>query len=115
MVRVQQSPHSGFPVLDSRGELVGLVTYQELREGLIAEKGTPIVVADLMRLDPPVAYPDELLVQVVNRMSHHDMGRLPVVERDHPRKLVGIITDQDVVQALGEAAQKPSPWTEAKS
>lgn len=103
--KVRRSPHSGFPVIDSADRLVGLVTYEELREGLIADRSTPIVVADLMRQDPPTAYPDEFLEEIVSRMRHHDIGRLPVVSRKTHNKVLGIITDQDIVKALGKAAQ----------
>ena len=103
--KVRRSPHSGFPVVDSSDQLVGLVTYEELREGLMADRGTPIVVADLMRQDPPTAYPDEFLEDVVSRMRHHDIGRLPVISRKAHHKILGIITDQDIVKALGKAAQ----------
>lgn len=103
--KVRRSPHSGFPVVDSADQLVGLVTYEELREGLMADRSTPIVVADLMRQDPPTAYPDEFLEDVVSRMRHHDIGRIPVISRKTHNKVLGIITDQDIVKALGKAVQ----------
>ena len=36
-----------------------------------------------------VAYPHETLSAALLRMSHSDVGRLPVVDRNFPRRLVG--------------------------
>jgi CIC family chloride channel protein len=45
------------------------------------------------------AYPDESLNVVLQRMAPRDLSRLPVVSRDHPDKLLGVIRRNDVVRA----------------
>jgi CBS-domain-containing membrane protein len=46
-----------------------------------------------------VAYPDEMLRSVADRMAAHGLGVLPVVDRDDPGRLDGLITQFDLLQA----------------
>lgn len=49
--------------------------------------------------EPIVAYPDEPLRTVVYRMADSGFTRFPVVDRDDPRKLLGIISLSDLLKA----------------
>ena len=49
--------------------------------------------------EPVVAYPDELISQASDKMLHNNIGRLPVVERGDPRKLVGYLGRHGVMAA----------------
>lgn len=53
----------------------------------------------LLHTRPVVAYPDEPLRAVVYRMAETGYTRLPVVERDDPGKLVGMISLNDLLKA----------------
>jgi predicted transcriptional regulator len=46
-----------------------------------------------------VAYPDEILRGVADRMDHGGLGVLPVVEREDPNTLVGLVTQFDLLDA----------------
>ena len=46
-----------------------------------------------------VEYPDELVHEAVMKMLHHDIGRLPVVDRHEPRKLVGYLGRSAIMEA----------------
>jgi CBS domain-containing protein len=46
-----------------------------------------------------VAYPDEPLRVVVNRMAETNLTRFPVVERDSGNKLAGIVSLEDLLHA----------------
>ncbi|OYT44853.1 hypothetical protein B6U84_03320 [Candidatus Bathyarchaeota archaeon ex4484_40] len=35
-----------------------------------------------------------------NGLESHDVGRLPVVDPENPKKLVGVITRSDILHAL---------------
>jgi CBS-domain-containing membrane protein len=48
---------------------------------------------------PQVAYPDEPLRLVVNRMAESGLTCFPVVERDNPRKLLGLVSLRDLLHA----------------
>ena len=94
-----------FPVVDAEGHLLGVVTAQDLHaleraagDGQVAGRaGRPL--AELVRPDPVVAYPDEPLRAVVYRMAETGLTRFPVVERGDRRKLVGMISLNDLLKA----------------
>lgn len=46
-----------------------------------------------------VAFSDEPLRLVVYRMAAEEVTRLPVVERTHPRRLVGMVSLDDLLKA----------------
>jgi Trk K+ transport system NAD-binding subunit len=50
-----------------------------------------------------VAYPDETLQRALERMSHRDIGRLPVVDHNDSTKLVGWISRADIIRAYERA------------
>jgi CBS domain-containing protein len=45
----------------------------------------------------PVAYADEIVARVADRMVDDDLGRMPVVERD-TRRLIGLIARRDLLR-----------------
>jgi len=58
---------------------------------------------DVMTKDPVFCQPGDSLTTVANIMKQKDVGSVPVVESDGSRRLVGIITDRDiVVKAIAE-------------
>ncbi len=87
-----------YPVLDPARGLVGVVPWS----ALLAERERPQApVSDLMvpSDELAVAYPDELLRQVADRMSSLRVGALPVVDRADPHRLDGLITQFDLLDA----------------
>lgn len=95
---MQTSKHAGFPVLNKKGELVGIVTLHDMRDrvphGKLNKLIKNVATKEVIR-----AYPDENLDTVLKRLATHDIGRLPVVSRDNPNKLLGIITRSDIVKS----------------
>jgi H+/Cl- antiporter ClcA/CBS domain-containing protein len=86
--------HQGFPVVNAKGILMGVVTRRDLfDEGLDDAR----VVADAIRRLPLYVYTDCTVRQAVDHMVNHDIGRLPIVGRDRPGKVVGIITRSDIL------------------
>jgi CBS domain-containing protein len=49
--------------------------------------------------DPVVAYPDEVLRESIIKMLRNDIGRLPVVAREDPTKLVGYVDRSQLMKA----------------
>jgi CIC family chloride channel protein len=93
------SHHHGFPVLDEHGELVGVVTLQDLARA--AERGSleGFTVGDIATRSVLTVYPDEPMWVALKRLGTRDVGRLPVVDRGSPRRLVGLIRRSDIVRA----------------
>ncbi len=88
----------GLPVTGASGELVGILTLQDIDQVDPAQRGVTRVGAACTR-DLLVAYPDETLGEALLNMSHRDLGRLPVVDRANPRKLLGVLRRADIIRA----------------
>ncbi|HSB70029.1 MAG TPA: chloride channel protein [Candidatus Methylomirabilis sp.] len=102
---LRQHPFSSFPVTDGNNALVGILGYSELREVLTSERPEGALSArDLMRSPPPVSYPDETLTEVMEKFRLTGAGRLPVVSREQPTILLGVISHSDLLTAYQRAA-----------
>ncbi len=90
-----------FPVIDPSRRLLGVVTRHDATEMVRAwqDGGRRARVADAMRRDPIVAFPDEPLRVVVYRMAETGRTRFPVVARDPSRQLVGMVALTDLLTA----------------
>ena len=97
---MQSSKHAGFPVLNRGGELTGLVTIKDMQEKISDDEEQRI--KDIMTTDVIVAFPFETLDQVLDRMVSSDVSRLPVVMKSNPKKLIGIITQKDIMNAYNK-------------
>jgi len=88
--------HQGFPVLNDSGHLVGVVTRRDLLDPAHALDAT---VGSLLRRAPVVVYEDSTLRDAADQMVLAQVGRLPVVRRDEPRVVVGIVSRSDLLAA----------------
>lgn len=103
-------------VVDGGGTLVGILT----RGDLFRPRRPPppeARVLDLATRSPVVTYPDELVERAMDLMLRHDVGRLPVVARDDPRRLVGYLGRSGIAAAwrswMEEERRRDAGWLSA--
>lgn len=99
--RFSHSHHHGFPVLDKADRLVGIVTLSDM-EKAIAEQWPPDTLVTAVctpRNDLIIAYLDQTIGEALRQMGGIGLGRIPVVSRQEPDKLLGIIRRGDIVNA----------------
>jgi CBS domain-containing protein len=89
-----------YPVVDEQNYMAGVVTRRALQE-LIQEPwpANKRSLAEVVNAHPVVAYADEPLRVVVYRMAETGLTRFPVVAPDDPRRLVGMVSLYDLLQA----------------
>lgn len=95
---VPGSGHTGFPVIGKQGNLIGVLTRRDLL-GSSVPTNQNIPVGEMIRRPPVLVYEDCTVREAVDHMVNHDVGRLPVVRRDNPGEVVGIITRSTVLAA----------------
>ncbi|MEP7088224.1 MAG: chloride channel protein [Gemmatimonadota bacterium] len=109
--------HQGFPVLSDSGRVLGVMMRRELFE--VARDETESVL-QAVRRPPIVVFDDSTLRDAADQMVKEEVGRLPVVERETPHRLVGIISRSDLLSAHGprldaarrvQAARKLASWS----
>jgi len=92
---------------DASGALAGIVTRGDLvkaaeaslPEGPVLRFGTAHLV---------VTYPDESLQAAVEKLLRHDIGRLPVVDRETPTRIVGYLGRAAILSARGKLLREES-------
>jgi H+/Cl- antiporter ClcA len=108
--------HQAYPVLDTNGEILGIVTKSNLlQEWLpVLTSGTKesdfdaIITYDLLSGEPITAYTWETCRTAAERMAQKEIGRLLVVSPENPKKLVGLLTRSDLLKARSQHIDEES-------
>ena len=90
-----------FPVLGPDRELVGVVTRNQLvqRHREMTERAASVSLAEIATRNPHVAFSDEPLRKVVNRMAESGYTRFPVLDPTGDGKIVGMVALGDLLRA----------------
>ena len=65
-------------------------------------------VRELMTRNPACCAPESTIVEAARMMKDFDCGEIPVVRSNGDRKLVGVITDRDIVCRVVAAGKDPA-------
>jgi len=85
-----------YPVIDGDENLVGVLAFSDL---LAARRSTSPIKASELARQPMIAFVDETLREVADRMVSSGHGVLPVTDRDDPQRLVGLVSQFDLLKA----------------
>jgi CIC family chloride channel protein len=97
----QETSHHGFIVMKN-DELYGMVTLSDLEEAMKNGK-MEATINDICTKNVFTAYPDEALDDVLGHVGAMDVGRIPVVERRNPKRLLGVLRRVNIVHSLSSA------------
>ncbi len=86
-----------FPIVDGDRRMIGVLTRRDLLKAMERTGDSPPLAG--FERAPVIAYPDESLRVVVYRMAETGLTRIPVVDRDDRRSVVGIVSLNDLLQA----------------
>jgi len=93
----------GVPVVEN-DELVGIVTVSDITRS--ASPSHSKTVGQVMTPRPVTVSPNSPVSVALERMAALGVGRLPVVDEDNPRRLVGVFRREDAVRAYHEALSR---------
>jgi len=108
--KLRKTGHHGFPIVDQDGIFCGVVTLSDVEAAMTMSGGYPkgITVNDIASKSLIVAYNDEYIHDVLVRFGTRDVGRIPVVDRSNPKRLLGCLRRHDIIHIYGKAiARKP--------
>jgi H+/Cl- antiporter ClcA/CBS domain-containing protein len=91
-----------YPVVDDAGAMLGVVT----RRDIDGSGDGAMTLADIVRREPIVTFPDETLRGVANLMAEFGVTRLPVVDADDPTRVISLITLRDLLQARSRSLRE---------
>ncbi|WP_319760477.1 chloride channel protein [Maridesulfovibrio sp.] len=95
---VTQSPESYFPVVNADGDLTGILTINDIRELMFEDSESNVLVAkDVATTNVVTVVKDDTLQVALEKMIALNVNELPVVSRDEPKKLVSLLSKQDLI------------------
>jgi chloride channel protein, CIC family len=95
----QVSKHDGLLILDADGNLEGIITRSDILRAFEQDGGGKMSVLEAGTRDVVVTYPDELLHDAAAKMLLRNIGRLPVVDRKQPTRVVGYLGRHGIMSA----------------
>jgi CIC family chloride channel protein len=101
-----EESHHVYPVVNEEGRLLGMLNAKEIGRALESDGRKKL--ADLPRLPPVHAHPDHGLDTVLVKLGRFEVSTLPVVSREDPTKLLGVISMRDVAEAMARTASTRS-------
>jgi CBS domain-containing protein len=91
--------HEALLIVDAAGKLLGIITRGDILRALEKDASGSASVQEAGSTKLVVAYPDELVSEAAAKLLHHDVGRLPVVDRADERKVVGYLGRSSILAA----------------
>ncbi|MGB9068424.1 MAG: chloride channel protein [Candidatus Acidiferrales bacterium] len=102
--RISKSEHGltlsqGLPIADKDGLLAGVITQGDVLRALETDPEGRETVLEAGTAPPIVAYSDEFVHDALHRMVSNNVGRLPVVSREDPRRMIGYFDRSNLLDA----------------
>jgi CBS domain-containing protein len=91
--------HQALPIVDAAERLVGIITRGDVLRALGQDSGSSTTVLEAGSTRLLVTYPDVLVDDALTTMLRNNVGRLPVVSREEPSRLVGYLGRATILAA----------------
>ena len=91
--------HQGMLIVDSDEKLAGIITRGDVLRALETDRSGAMTVLEAGTRKLIITYPDEALEQALSKMLRHHIGRLPVVDRNDPGRVVGYLGRPGIMAA----------------
>jgi CIC family chloride channel protein len=101
---IKEATSSYFPVLNSKEELVGILSLRDIRPVLLEEGLMNLVIAkDIMTEAVITVRSGQNLYDAMEKFGSKDIDQLPVVHKDNLKKVIGMLKRADVIAAYNNA------------
>lgn len=108
----EESIHHGYPIIDEHKNLIGIVSRKELLKSKLSPN---IQVKEILNGQLAVVYPDNTLKESLDLMAITDLNRIPVVERDNPKKITAILSRSDILKERKKYLERKNQYTRSIS
>ncbi|MFZ2041151.1 MAG: CBS domain-containing protein, partial [Desulfobacterales bacterium] len=96
-----------FPVADERGRMIGIFSINDVRGVLFAPEVEHLVIMkDIATHDIITTDPTEDLHSVLNKFTIKNIDSLPVVSKDDPARLMGMLNRREVIAFYNQKIQE---------
>ena len=99
---IAHSRYDRFPVVDREDRFEGVIAYEDIRDMLFDPYTSNLVIAaDLVKPLSRIAFPQQTLSEVLDMFREHpDASYLPVLDQADHGRLLGILSQNDVLAAF---------------
>lgn len=97
------SRRQGTLIVDEQQRLAGIITRGDIVRALRSEGNHNLTVAEAGSTELTVAHPDEPLHRALSKMLRQNIGRLPVVDRHEPTRVLGYLGRTAILSARARA------------
>ncbi|MDA8083307.1 MAG: chloride channel protein [Nitrospiraceae bacterium] len=96
-----------FPVIGESGEMIGIVSVQDVRPALFEEEVKNVVTAGEVATEKVIVLRQHQdLNAAMNAFSRKDIEEIPVVSENDPRKVIAMIRRKDLIDAYNREVLK---------
>ena len=96
---IKEVEFSGFPVLYNN-HLVGMVSRSEINQAITKEKNKESLLS-IAEKKVITVYPDHSLLVAFHKLERFHVSHLPVVSRLNNKRLIGLITAENIISRFG--------------
>ncbi len=103
---MKSSTRNAYVVVDPKNEMLGILSLSDLRaltSDMAKDLGALAVAGDVAQSGVLVTYPDESLADALEKLDRKGFRQLPVVARDNPVVVVGMLERRHVITAYRRA------------
>ncbi|WP_291329796.1 chloride channel protein [Desulfovibrio sp. UCD-KL4C] len=95
---VTNSPEPYYPVVNTDGELTGILTINDIRELMFEEgQSNALVAKDVASTNVITVIEEDTLQTALEKMIALNVNELPVVSSDNPKKIMSMLSKQDLI------------------
>jgi CIC family chloride channel protein len=111
--KISKSKHNSFPIINKDGNLTGILSFLDYHDAVFEENLKDLIVAkDLATLNVVTVSIDDNLYSALEKITSKDFSILPVVDKDDPSVLLGVLTRRDIIGAYNKAVIKKTLFNE---
>ncbi|PKL40104.1 MAG: hypothetical protein CVV44_07780 [Spirochaetae bacterium HGW-Spirochaetae-1] len=103
---LMQSRFGDVIVVDDGDRLMGIVSLRDVRQALLSTELTDLLIAGDIISPVPVVMEHDKVSRAMKTIEKYDLENVPVVSGDEQRKIVGLLTHKDIIQAYNRLLEE---------
>jgi CIC family chloride channel protein len=99
---VHRSKFNSFPVVEEKDRLIGMLSLSDCQECFTQEGEEALTAKDVATYKLVTITKDDSLFRALTRITQGDFSILPVVDKEQPKKLIGVISRRDIMSTYDD-------------
>jgi len=115
ILMMSETTQNYFPVINRTGDFTGIFSVDDVRKLVTQNHLNQLVIAkDIATSEVIVLTPDEDLARAMGKFTVKNLDELPVVDRENHRKLLGMLSRREAINAYNQKAAEARSGTGRK-